>query len=173
MRFIVDTTGVNPELWANSIDVSTKAGVRKIAEELRDEMRSAYDKSIHGTIYGDNSTGAYSLRNFIVVNDMEAAMGVFSVGAKRSQVVGNQLIEEIFAYMDQGTGQFNGGPSHWVFKLPGDRAGASENGFWATTGQEGKGFITDTANAYMSGRFQSDAIRYVAPLIDASLKIKI
>lgn len=175
MRFIVDATGVNPAAWAEAIDFGTKAGTRKVAERLRDEMRQAYDESIHSTDYGAYATNAnsYSLRNFIVVNDREAMAGIFSVGAKTGQIVGNTYVDDIFKYMDEGTGKYNGGSEYWRFQLPGDRSSVTENGWWATSGQEGKEFISGTAARYLSSQFQADAQTLVMPYIDGALKIKL
>lgn len=159
MKIVVHRENVDPLRWANDVQVISATGMRKMADNLRDEMRAEYRKSIHGTEYAVYSAGAYSLENFIVTSPKWSPIGTYTVGAKAGQVVGKSTIDEIFKYMDEGTGQYNNGKSHWAFELPGDRKSASENGVWVTTGQEPKHFITGPAErSLMSFQRESDVI---------------
>ena len=166
IRVIVERN-FEPTQIANNIKIATTYGTRKVAESLRDKMRDAYDASVHKTDYGDMGGGKSSLSNFIVV--AQTADGNFTVGAKKNQLVGTQTIEEIFAYMDGGTGEFVGGRDDaWVFKLSGERASMSDTGFWVTKGQEPKEFITGTASKYMGAPLQADTNLYLKPALDVA-----
>jgi hypothetical protein len=165
-RAVLDRRDLQPLEIAKGIHIATTNGARKIAERLREEMRDAYRASVHKTDYQGGS--AYPLWNFIVVsNDPD---GNFTVGAKKNQVVGNQYIDEIFYYMDQGTGEFVGGRDDpWAFPLYGARAGESPTGYWVTKGQAPKEFISGTASRYAGGQFQADVNVFVKPDIELAL----
>ena len=164
MKIRVHRENVDPLRWASDVQVISATGMRKMADKLRDEMRDAYRKSIHGTEYAIYSSGAYSLENFIVTSPKWSPLGVYEVGAKAGQVVGRQTVDEIFKYMDEGTGIYNNGAERWTFELPSGRASASENGFWTTQGQPAKKFITGPAERSLMGFQRESDIVFGPPL---------
>ena len=158
MKVRVKRENVDPIRWGRDVQTISATGMRKLADDLRDKMRDAYERSIHQTEYGTVATGAPSLSNFIVTSPKWSPTGIYTVGAKEGKYHG-KTYDEVFRYMDEGTGQYNNGKSHWAFELPGDRKGASENGVWVTTGQEPKHFITGPAErSLMSFQRESDVI---------------
>jgi len=163
MKVRVTRENLDPLKWGRDVQLLSNYAMRKMADNLRDRMREAYRKSIHGTEYSIYSNGSYSLENFIVTS--QVAPGVFSVGAKK-QALGHQTVDEIFMYMDQGTGIYNGGREYWRFQFEGTRSGSSDNNWWATKGQEGKEFISGPASSQLN-TFQRDSDVIIGPPLQA------
>lgn len=168
MKIRVTRQNVDPIKWGADIQAITATGMRKMADNLRDEMRAEYKKSIHKTMYGMYSSGYDSLDKYIVVSPKWSPTGVYEVGAMRNVVVGNKTVDEIFKYMDEGTGIYNGGKDGWWFELPANRASAGENGYWFTRGQEAKRFISGPAQKSLS-TFQRESDVVFGPPIEAYL----
>lgn len=140
-------------------------GVRRIAEDLRDQMRDAYEDSVGGTAY--QSPGAPSLANHIVVSPGYSKSGIYEVGAQRGGMntgVNFQEYDEIFKFMDEGTGERD----WWAFKLPESRKSASPDGYWVTRGQEGKEFISGPSEDF-APMLQDYTAKHVEGLIDIAI----
>lgn len=171
MKIVVKRENVNPLQWSSDINILANTGMRKLAEGLRDEMREAYLDSIGHTMYGAFGSDYNQLWRYIVVSPRYSPVGVYSVGAMNKVIntgMYNQTVEEIFKFMDEGTGQYGKYPSkgHWVFPLNNASSEVSENGMWATNGQEPKEFITGTATAY-TGKFIRESEVLLNPMIKA------
>lgn len=161
MKVVVRRENVDPNKWANDINIMANTGMRKLAESLRDEMREAYLDSIGHTDYGKYGSGIHELEKFIVVSPKYSPIGVYSVGAK-NQTYNGMLVEELFMLMDEGTGQYNGGKDYWRFELPQGSLNAGE--VWATTGQEAKEFISGPAK-YYTNTFERQSDFILNPMI--------
>ena len=164
-RVRVKRENVDPIRWGRDVQTISATGMRKLADDLRDKMRDAYERSIHQTEYGTVATGAPSLSNFIVTSPKWSPAGIYTVGAKEGKFHG-KTYDEVFRYMDEGTGIYRGGNELWAFPLWSDRAAASPNGYWVTQGQPSKKFISGPAKAQM-GTFQRDSMGIFAPAINA------
>lgn len=174
MRYELFKNDVKPNQWARNVNIATQTGTKRIAEELRDKMRARFDQTVHQTDYGMGA-GSSTLRNYIVISQLNLSQGAsYSIGAKHAKI-GNDPIDRIFYFMDQGTGIYNpsGRKEPWVFKLAPSRESMSESGYWVTQGQEGKGFITKVAQEFSGIQFQQSSLKNVTPAIDMALKIKV
>ena len=165
-RAKITSTTIHPTQLANEVRTATMYGLRKIAYNIRDEMRQSFRDSIHQSAYGSMLGGSASdLENYIVASQLDVATQSFTVGAKQRQIYGNQYVSEIFQYMDEGTDT----SKHWTFKLQGKRQGLTDNGFMTVYGQEPKEFITGTAKRYGVTGLQKDTVAHVATSVEASM----
>lgn len=167
-RAKVSSTTIHPTQLAQDVKVATMYGLRKIAYNLRDEMRGAFRDSIHQSAYGSMfGRSSSDLENYIVASQLDVATQSFTVGAKQRQIYGNQYVSEIFQYMDEGTDT----SKYWTFKLPTSRQGLTSNGFLTVYGQEPKEFITGTARKYGVTGLQKDTVAHVNTAVEASMML--
>lgn len=137
-------------------------------------MREAYEDSVsNGSDYQSNPyyTSHPSLSNFIVRRQIVKAGkdSVWEVGAQKGRRVGNSYVSDILFFMDQGTGDPDGGEL-WAFPLSGARASNSENGYWVTRGQEPKEFMEVVAKNFGLTEFNTSELAQTAAMVEAVAK---
>lgn len=171
---VVDREQLQPLVISEGINAVSRISTARSAKELRDQMREAYEDSVsNGSDYQSNPyyTSHPSLSNFIVMRKV-GGIGkdsAYEVGAQKDRVVGNAYVADILFYMDQGTGDPDGGEL-WAFPLSGARAGNSENGFWVTRGQEPKEFMESVARNFGLNKFNTSELQKDALMVEAMAK---